>query len=120
MFHPGIRIKELRTKYGLSQDELAKKLNMKRENISHYERGKITNIPSDVLLKLADILKTNTDYLLGRSDDPGMSNNQGEIIKESVDKFYFERDNLSDEDIEYIKDTIELLKMRAARRKKDR
>jgi transcriptional regulator with XRE-family HTH domain len=68
MFYPGIRIKELRLKKGLSQDELADKLGMNRVNISHYERGKITNIPSDVLLNIAKVLNTNTDYILGRSN----------------------------------------------------
>ncbi|QOK28029.1 helix-turn-helix transcriptional regulator [Cytobacillus oceanisediminis] len=68
MSHPGIRIKELRVKHGLSQDQLAEKLNMNRVNISNYERGVITNIPGDVLVKLADILHTNTDYLLGRTE----------------------------------------------------
>jgi transcriptional regulator with XRE-family HTH domain len=70
MFYPGIRIKELRIKRGLSQESLAEKLGMNRVNISHYERGVITKIPSDVLVKLADILQTNTDYLLGISDNP--------------------------------------------------
>lgn len=68
MFYPGLRIKELRIKNGLSQDQLAEKLGMNRVNISHYERGKITNIPSDVLTKIADILNTHTDYLLGLSN----------------------------------------------------
>ncbi|MFP3722099.1 helix-turn-helix transcriptional regulator [Niallia circulans] len=69
MYYPGIRIKELRLKKGLSQDELAERLGMNRVNISHYERGKITNIPSDVLMKIAKVLNTNTDYILGLSDE---------------------------------------------------
>ncbi|MED5052659.1 helix-turn-helix transcriptional regulator [Anoxybacillus rupiensis] len=73
MYYPGIRIKELRVKQGLSQENLAEKLGMNRVNISHYERGVITKIPSDVLVKLADILQTNTDYLLGVSDNPEKS-----------------------------------------------
>ncbi|WP_420768719.1 helix-turn-helix domain-containing protein [Parageobacillus thermoglucosidasius] len=75
MFYPGMRIKELRIKQGLSQENLAKKLGMNRVNISHYERGVITKIPSDVLAKLADIFGVSTDYLLGKTDDPSPSNN---------------------------------------------
>ncbi|SFA47763.1 Transcriptional regulator, contains XRE-family HTH domain [Parageobacillus thermantarcticus] len=75
MFYPGMRIKELRIKRGLSQENLAKKLGMNRVNISHYERGVITKIPSDVLAKLADIFGVSTDYLLGKTDDPSPSNN---------------------------------------------
>ncbi|WP_246098426.1 helix-turn-helix domain-containing protein [Saccharibacillus brassicae] len=68
MDHPGIRIRELRMRRGLSQDQLAAALDMNRVNISNYERGKITNIPGDVLLKLANKLNTSTDYLLGREE----------------------------------------------------
>lgn len=68
MFYPGMRIKELRIKKGLSQDDLANKLRMHRVNISHYERGKITNIPSDTLIEIAKILNTDIDYLLGLSN----------------------------------------------------
>lgn len=75
MFYPGMRIKELRIKRGISQENLAKKLGMNRVNISHYERGVITKIPSDVLAKLADIFGVSTDYLLGKTDDPSPSNN---------------------------------------------
>lgn len=68
MFYPGMRIKELRIKKGLSQDDLADKLRMNRVNISHYERGKITNIPSDTLIQISKTLNTDTDYLLGLSN----------------------------------------------------
>jgi transcriptional regulator with XRE-family HTH domain len=63
----GIRIKELRSRRGLTQDQIAEKLNMNRANFSHYERG--TSIPpGDMLGKIADILNTTTDYLLGRTE----------------------------------------------------
>lgn len=54
----------------LSQEQLAKYLGMKRENISNYERGTVTNVSSETLDKLASYFNTSTDYLLGRIDDP--------------------------------------------------
>ncbi|MFD2446417.1 helix-turn-helix domain-containing protein [Bacillus sp. CGMCC 1.16607] len=68
MFHPGKKIKEYRLKKGYTQEALAEKLGMKRENISHYERGVITNIPQDIIWKIADILETTPDTLLGLSN----------------------------------------------------
>ena len=62
------RIKELRTAAKMSQQELADILGMKRENISNYERGTITNVPSEVLDKLATQFEVSIDYLLGRTD----------------------------------------------------
>ncbi|MFZ3132720.1 MAG: helix-turn-helix transcriptional regulator [Desulfosporosinus sp.] len=65
----GTRIKELRVKRGLTQDQIAVKLGMDRANFSHYERD--TAIPpSDTLGKIADELNTSADYLLGRGGEP--------------------------------------------------
>lgn len=61
----GARIKELRIRRGLTQDQIAAKLNMNRANFSHYERDTAVP-PSEMLGKIADILNTSTDYLLGR------------------------------------------------------
>ena len=65
----GLRIKKAREAKGLTQDELAEKLNIKsRVSISNYEAGRSVP-PGDILRDLADILDTTTDYLLGR-DEP--------------------------------------------------
>lgn len=65
----GSRIKELRLKQGLSQDDLAQALDMKRANVANYEAGRTTP-PSDIIGRLADLLYTSSDYLLGRIDNP--------------------------------------------------
>ncbi|WP_430113415.1 helix-turn-helix domain-containing protein [Paenibacillus sp. B1-35] len=65
----GTRIKELRLKQGLSQDDVAQALDMKRANVANYEAGRTTP-PSDIIGRLADLLYTSSDYLLGRIDNP--------------------------------------------------
>ncbi|MCA0754879.1 helix-turn-helix domain-containing protein [Paenibacillus sp. N4] len=67
----GTRIRELRDKLGLFQSDLAEKLAMQRNNISRYEKGVIVP-PAEVLAKIASILNTSTDYLLGQTNDPQM------------------------------------------------
>lgn len=63
------RIREIRKEKGLSQLELARKLNVNQTAVSQWERG--TTLPSaSVLLKLSSILDTSSDYLLGISNDP--------------------------------------------------
>lgn len=63
------RLKFLRKKYKLSQEELAKKINTTKGTISNYENEHST--PSNEVLKdLANVLHTTTDYLLGRTDNP--------------------------------------------------
>jgi transcriptional regulator with XRE-family HTH domain len=65
----GGRIKQLRTQLGLTQQGIAEQLNMGRSNFGHIENDRV--IPSsEDLQKIADILKTTTDYLLGREQNP--------------------------------------------------
>lgn len=69
----GERIKEMRNKAGLTQDQLAAKLSgietsRGKSTISEYEHGK--NLTLNNLQKLADVLPCDVDYLLGCIDHP--------------------------------------------------
>lgn len=66
MYH---RIRDLREDHDLYQKDVAEYLQCTQVCYSHYELGK-RDIPSDVLIQLADFYNTSTDYLLGRTDDP--------------------------------------------------
>lgn len=59
------RIKYLRTKAVLSQEQLAEKLGMKRTNLSNYEAGRVIP-PSNILFTLAEVFSVTTDFILGR------------------------------------------------------
>ncbi len=61
----GTRIKDLRTENGLTQQDIASRLGMGRSNFGHIEHDRVVPSSED-LQKLADILHTTTDYLLGR------------------------------------------------------
>ena len=63
------RIRDLRDDHDLSQRMLAEKLGMKQAQYSRYELG-YRDIPTDILIALADLYNTSTDYILGRTDDP--------------------------------------------------
>jgi len=63
----GARIKELRIAKSLSQQTLADKLGIMQHTVSKYENN--NKRPSlEILILLADILETSTDYLLGREE----------------------------------------------------
>lgn len=69
------RIRNLREDHDLTQTELSKKLNITQRAYSFYETGQ-RQIPLEILCDLADIYKTSTDYLLGRTDIKNAKNNQ--------------------------------------------
>lgn len=62
------RMKELISKKGISQKQLAKISGLTESTISHYVRGE--RIPRGVnLIKIAKVLDTTTDYLLGNEEN---------------------------------------------------
>lgn len=60
------RIKELRKEYGLTQEDIAKKLGLTRSAISSYERGRLEPTFQNII-KLADMFDVSTKYLMGLS-----------------------------------------------------
>ena len=62
------RLRELREKQNIKQEEMAQILNVKQTTYSKYELGKI-NVPLETLIKLADLYQTSVDYLIERTDE---------------------------------------------------
>ncbi len=66
------RLKQLRLEKGLTQKEVADLVNVNRVTYTNWEKG--NREPSfEKLFLLAEYLGTNTDYLLGKSDNPKRS-----------------------------------------------
>ena len=63
------RIREMREDHDLTQSQIAERLGMKQPQYFRYEQG-YRDIPTDMLIKLADLYNTTIDYMLGRTDDP--------------------------------------------------
>lgn len=61
----GDRIRRLRESKKLTQEEMAKLLNTTKQTISKYEKGIVTNIPSDKIEAMAKVLNSTPEYILG-------------------------------------------------------
>lgn len=62
------RIRDLREDKDLTQEQLAKLLNVSQTTYSRYETGNL-DIPSQSLVKLAQYYSTSVDYLLNLTDN---------------------------------------------------
>lgn len=62
------KLKDLREDHDLSQKQVAEYLGMKQPQYSRYERG-LRELPTDVLIRLAQLYKTSTDYILGLTNN---------------------------------------------------
>ncbi|EHQ90966.1 helix-turn-helix domain-containing protein [Desulfosporosinus youngiae] len=63
----GKRLQQLRNKFGLTQEELAKILCMSRSTYAQYEVDR-RKPDYDTLQRIADYFKVSTDFLLGRTE----------------------------------------------------
>ena len=107
----GERLKTLRLRDGLTQNEIAKKLNISQQSYARWENGKVT--PSlDKLTQIATTFGVTTDYLTGKSikeqsDDNldniellfrmnsnGLTEEEKEIFKKELIEFMKERKKL--------------------------
>lgn len=92
----------------MSQSDLASKSGLQPSAISHFETG--NRSPSfDNLKRLADALNVTTDYLLGRSEQPGLAG-------PTAGKLFRHAEGFSEEDLRALESMAEVL----ARNSKDR
>ena len=61
------RIRDLREDGDLTQTQMGESLSCSQRVYSNYERGEL-DIPTEILIKLADFHKVSVDYILGRTD----------------------------------------------------
>ncbi len=122
----GDRIKELREKNGISQQELYLALNVEQSTLANYESNRRVPKP-EIILAIANYFHVSTDYLLGKSDN--ISNNKEKIpadLKKYLDRsevmFDGETYNLTPEEKEMVMQSLKVAfyaAKRANKRKKD-
>ena len=63
------RLRDMREDHDMKQSQVAEYLGIARTQYLRYEKG-YQAIPVDLLIRLAALYKTSTDYLLGLTDNP--------------------------------------------------
>ena len=83
------RLKELRNKANLSQQELSKIIGISKSSINMYERGE-REPGLETVGALADYFDVRTDYLLGKTDDtrsPKQAKKYNKLIIQSLEGY---------------------------------
>lgn len=62
------RIRNLREDKNLTQKQIGEILNMTQTGYNQYEIGR-NDVPTQILIKLANFYNTSTDYLLGLTNE---------------------------------------------------
>lgn len=102
------RIKELRKKAGLNQQDFGALFGVAKNTISQYESGK--NSPNDeIKMAIAKYFDVSLDYLLGATDIPRDSEKTADEVSDAIYSVLLEKgviapgEQLSKEKIEYVK-----------------
>ena len=89
MLNCGEILKSLRENANMTQDDLAKALNISLSTVSSYER-EVRDPPSETLIIIADIFHVSVDYLLGREqrrrtlDIAGLKDDDADFVRTVV------------------------------------
>lgn len=88
------KIKQLRTSRGMTQTDLAKKLNITRSSVNAWEMG-ISTPSTAYLVELSTLFHVSTDYLLGLDNTSTLdiSNLSEQEIKIVYDLVQYFREN---------------------------
>ena len=78
----GQRIQEVRKERGLSQTDLAERLNISPSHMSNIETGR-TNFGLDIFKRITEVLQVSADYLL-RSNVPAVTDIYADEIAEII------------------------------------
>ena len=65
----GERIHNIIDDQRITQTKLAEDIGIKLPRLNNYMTGQ-ANFPSEIIKKIAEVLNTSTDYLLGLTDNP--------------------------------------------------
>ena len=103
-----LRLKEIRKKNGLSQQQLAQQLGVTQATLSGWENEKY-EIDNTSLLKCSDIFNVSVDELLGKDPTPSLD----EQLKDIDFALYGEAHDLTDEEKE---DIISYIKFKKSQR----
>ena len=80
----GKKIKDLRIKCEMTQEELAIAAKTTKQTIHKYETGIIENIPATKIKAIADKLKTTPAYLMGWQDDGNKTVKKNDAIADII------------------------------------
>ena len=113
------RIKEQRTKAGLTLLQVADALGVKEATVQRYESGEIKNIKHDVIEKMSECFNCSPAYLMGWQYTEKKQNSEiDNKFKPIIDSLDRSGSDLEYEDIENIANQLDFLIEYTKRNKK--
>ena len=100
----GERIKDMRKRKNITQVDLAKRVGISKQTLYKYERNIVTNIPLDVIGKIAAALAVDPSHLMGWDESLGAGNSEHDRMTAYAESLLH---RLDDSDLKNITRTME-------------
>ncbi|MDT3416133.1 transcriptional regulator with XRE-family HTH domain [Brevibacillus aydinogluensis] len=113
----GERLKKAREQKGLKQNRVARTLGIHNSTLAKYESGD-REVDIDTLKKLAEMYEVSVDWLSGHTDDPTPPPTKKSEPDDLESIFFYELEQLSDEDKRKALDHIRYLRYLAEQENK--
>src|SRR5690625_2808297 len=116
------RLKHHRKRKGLTQQNMADFLSISRQGYGKYEKGE-SEPDHNTTKKLAAYFEVTTDYLLGKTDEPHVteSDKKNALIEEMAKKYPdadIMFDNLAEMTVEQLKEVDDFIKFKLQKKEK--
>lgn len=98
MSNVGERMRMRRQSLGYSGEYVGKLLGVDKTTIYRYEKGEIEKLPISIIRKLARVLQTNPEYLMGWSDNEETSSAVDGVFSEKARAVARQYDAMSSKD----------------------
>ncbi|MFS0557265.1 helix-turn-helix domain-containing protein [Brevibacillus sp. 179-C9.3 HS] len=121
----GEKLKSIREQRGWTQSQAAERLGISSQVVSNYERD-YRSPDKETLTRIAKVYNCSVDWLLGVTDNPERMDSPSSSDKKD-DKnarmglaFITGGEDLTEEEAEYLKESLELFRRMKERRAKER
>lgn len=101
-------LRTLRTSKGMTQEQLAKKINLSKANVSKYEAD-LVEPNLETLALIATVFSVSVDYLLGIQEKAAL---QEQPLSEKQLEYLKLIEHLNEDEIEKVNEYIEFLKIK--------
>ncbi|MFI8626366.1 helix-turn-helix domain-containing protein [Bacillus altitudinis] len=106
----GDRLRSLREKHNLTQEQIAKKIGISRGTYAHYEINKLRP-DYETLIKITDIFNVSLDFLLtGKEFDNSNEDMWKELLDPKTELFFKDLKDAPDDKIEELIQFWEFIK----------
>jgi len=103
------KIRILRNNLGLTLEEVGNYVGVSKSTVRKWETGEIANMRRDKIARLAEVLQTTPEYLMGWSNSPDKNKKPADKISELQMQLFKKIEGFSEDQLQLLLDHAKLI-----------